>query len=171
MKKVLFFATFLLLAGVSVNAQSKGSCDKPCSSSEKASAQSAEDVTSKAITVANNDENIKVKTCEESGAVSFYRKEACEQSGKVSYTEVEYSESTGTFAVKASNEENANMAPAEVNEVKSKSSCGSKAATSSCGSKSSAKSSCGSKATKASMEGKKDACCAPAGAKPCGAKS
>lgn len=154
MKKILFFAAFLLMAGVAVNAQSdaKKSCDKPCTHSEKASTTEVSSETSKAMMAANNDENIEVKTCEESGNVSFYRKDVCSQSGKVSYTEVEYQEGDGTFAVKASNEEKVNMAPA-----KEKSSC-SPSAKASCGSKASAKSGCcSSKATKASL--KKGSCC------------
>jgi hypothetical protein len=154
MKKILLFAAFLMMAGVAVNAQSdaKKSCDKPCTHSEKASSVEVSTDASTALMAANKDENIEVKTCEDSGTVSFYRKDVCAQSGKVSYTEVEYQEADGTFAVKASNEEKVNTAPA----VK-KSSC-SPSAKASCGSKASGdKGCCSSKATKASL--KKGSCC------------
>ena len=157
------------------------SCNKPCTHSEKASVESTA-TESKAMVAANNDENIEVKTCEESGKVTFYRKDVCENSGKVSYTEVEYQESNGQFAVKASNDETVNVAPAK-EETKSKSSCGSKTLTpgkkscgsaadkASCGSKSASKSCCSSKATKASHTPAKGKCCDSPSKKSCSSKS
>lgn len=153
MKKVVLFAAFVLLGGIGINAQSDAkSCNKPCSHSEKASAEVSSDA-SKALMAANNDENIEVKTCEESGKVSFYRKDVCENSGKVSFTEVEYQEGNGSFAVKASNDEKMNEAPAK----KSDASCSSKSAKSSCSSTSAKSGCCSSKASTASAKSSK--CC------------
>jgi hypothetical protein len=182
MKKILFFAAFLMISGIVFAQSDAKSCDKPCTHSEKASVEETS-TASKALMAANNDENIEVKTCEDSGKVSFYRKDVCEQSGKVSYTEVEYQEGNGQFAVKASNEENVNTAPAKAS--KSKSSCGSKsyhpakkscgsssaAAKTDCSSKSASKSCCSSKATKASLTPAKSNCCASPGKKSCSSKS
>lgn len=167
MKKILFFAAFLLLAGLNVTAQNetKKSCDKPCTHSEKASADATNDV-STAVLAAEKAENIEVKTCDKSGNVSFYRKDVCEQSGKVSYTEVEYMESTGEFAVKAENAEvPTDVTPTEKTS-KAKSSCSSSSASKSgcCSSKSGtaskAKSSCSS-----SPANSKSGCCSSKSAK------
>ena len=157
MKQLLFIAAFFLSATVAVNAQTEGkTCDKPCTHTEKASAQ-VDNTMSKAIEAANSDQSIEVRTCEKSGNVSFYKKDVCENSGKVSFTEMEYQESTGEFAVKASNDEVLKAANTE-----KKSSCSGEKA----------KACCSSKAAKASASVHPQAgCCSSSAKKSCGEKS
>ena len=156
MKRILLMAAFMMTAGFVLNAQSDAkSCNKPCTHEEKASAQ-VDNGASKAVLAANNDESIEMKTCEQSGNVSFYRKDVCENSGKVSYTEVEYQDASGTFVAKAASDvEPAKAAPAE------KSSCNSK----------SSKSCCSSKASKTSAMHPNAGNCSSSAKKSCGEKS
>jgi len=99
MKKLLFLA-FLLVAGVSVNAQTAKSCSKKCAktctkaakaegTATAATTQVASQMTEAQI-AAESDENIKMKECSVSGTQSFYEKSVCSKSGSVSWNEVEY---------------------------------------------------------------------------------
>jgi len=149
MKKVLFFAAFLLFAGMTVSAQSSSkSCSKTCTHSESAKSVSSDVSTdsNQAVVAADNDESIEVRTCEHTGNLSFYKKDVSEKSGNVSYTEVEYQEGNGEFAVLVKNDEVKSTPKAKkFRPSTKKSSCSSAKNKKGCCSSKSGKKSCSSK--------------------------
>jgi len=94
MKRISVLFVLMIFATLSLSAQ-KSSCSKSCTG-HKASASVVES-SSAAMVAAKADKSIEVRTCEESGKVSYYKKDVCDQSGKVSYTQVEYQEGAGKF--------------------------------------------------------------------------
>ena len=112
MKKLLFLFSFLLVAGVSVNAQETAKkCAKKCSktcakkASATASTASATQVAAavtEAEIAANESEDIKMKECSVSGTKSYYQKSVCEKSGSVSWNAVEYCTKSKAFKKVAS---------------------------------------------------------------------
>lgn len=94
MKRISVLFVLMIFATLSLSAQ-KSSCSKSCSG-HKASA-SVTETSSAAMVAAKADKSIEVRTCEESGKVSYYKKDVCAESGKVSYTQVEYQEGLGKF--------------------------------------------------------------------------
>ena len=114
MRKILFVFAFALV-GTAMNAQTKAcskSAAKTCTKAEMEACKKAgitclimedgstTDVASalkSAELAASNDENIEKRTCEKSGAISFYQKKVCAVSGKVSKSEVAYDVKAGEF--------------------------------------------------------------------------
>jgi hypothetical protein len=110
MKKLLFLMGFVLVAGLSANAQdaAKKSCSKRCAKTclknSKTAMTSTDDATTKVASVimtadaaAEADEMVQKRVCDKSGAVSFYQKSVCSHSGNVSWSEVEYCDKSQQF--------------------------------------------------------------------------
>jgi len=93
MKRIGVLFVLMIFATLSLSAQK--SCSKSCTG-HKTSASVMES-SDPAMVAAKADKSIEVRTCEDSGKVSFYKKDVCEESGKVSYTQVEYQEGLGKF--------------------------------------------------------------------------
>ncbi len=107
MKKLMFVFSFLLMVGMTANAQSTGakkSCSKTCTKGQKKScSKSAKTATradgltkvaaqmTEAEIAAEADQNIEKRVCSDSGTTSFYEKSVCAMSGSVSWSKVEYS--------------------------------------------------------------------------------
>ena len=107
MKKILFALSFLMMVGVSANAQ-KAACSKSasakCCAKKKASTVDAETKTTRvasamteADVAADADENIKTRVCEVSGTKAYYQKSVCEKSGTVSWDEVQFCDKSKKF--------------------------------------------------------------------------
>ncbi len=93
MKRISVLFVLMIFATLSLSAQK--SCSKSCTGHKETT--SVNDSGSAAMVAAKADKSIEVRTCEDSGKVSFYKKEVCSESGKTSYTQVEYQESLGKF--------------------------------------------------------------------------
>ncbi|MBK9254670.1 MAG: hypothetical protein IPM42_04220 [Saprospiraceae bacterium] len=110
MKQIILFFSFVLLAGVTANAQAcskSASASKSCCMSKKtASATQTEGTTMATFAAADaalvNNENVTKRTCEISGATSYYQKSVCATSGTVSWEEVEFDTNTKQFTKVAS---------------------------------------------------------------------
>lgn len=90
MKKLFFFAAFLLAASLTtVNAQ----CSKTAGTKTACCAKTKA-ATAKAMSA---DANIEKRVCAESGKVAYFRNSKCETSGTVTSQEVKLDEKTGTF--------------------------------------------------------------------------
>ena len=99
--------SFLLVAAFSADAQScskSASASKACCASKKTAAVSTTDATvaSLADVAMANDENITKRTCEISGASSYYQKSVCATSGTVSWEEVQFDAEAKQFTKVAS---------------------------------------------------------------------
>lgn len=117
MKKLMFLCGFLLVAGLSANAQDavKKSCKKTCAKTctKKAAASTTADVLNDDATrvasvimtaeaAADANEMVEKRVCDKTGAVSFYEKSVCAHSGSVSWAEVEYCTKSNKFTRVAS---------------------------------------------------------------------
>lgn len=112
MKSLFLFFSFVLVASLGVNAQAcSKSANKSCCA-KKASAAAAVNGTNDTqvasvmmeadAAVAASNGNITKKTCEISGATSYYEKSVCATSGKVSWDEVKYDADKKLFTKVAS---------------------------------------------------------------------
>jgi len=91
MKKLFFFAAFLVAASLTtVNAQS---CTKAKTAGTSCCA-STKAAMAKAVSA---DASIEKKVCSVSGKESYYRNTTCQTSGKVTSTEVQYDAKQGVF--------------------------------------------------------------------------
>ncbi|MBK7633468.1 MAG: hypothetical protein WAT22_19485 [Saprospiraceae bacterium] len=112
MKNLLFLFSFVLVASLSANAQcnKSASAGKACCASKKAaSVSTADDQTKVASVVMEADEVMKSskgaitkRTCEISGATSYYQKSECATSGKISWEEVQFDAEKKSFTKVAS---------------------------------------------------------------------
>jgi hypothetical protein len=111
MKQLLFVFSFLMLVSFSANAQAcnKKADGKACCASKKAaSVDASADATQvasaymEADAVAEKNENISKRTCEKSGATTYFEKSVCSTSGKISWSEVSFDSETKTFTQVAS---------------------------------------------------------------------
>ena len=90
MKKLFFFAAFLLAASLTtVNAQ----CTKTAGAKTACCAKTKA-ATAKAMSA---DASIEKRVCAESGKVAYFRNSKCEVSGKMTSQEVKLDDATGTF--------------------------------------------------------------------------
>ncbi len=112
MKNLLFLFSFILVASLSANAQcsKSASAGKACCAAKKtASVSSADNQTKVASVVMEADEAMKAskgaitkRTCEISGATSYYQKSECSTSGKISWEEVQFDTEKKSFTKVAS---------------------------------------------------------------------
>ncbi|MEM9545750.1 MAG: hypothetical protein AAGA77_07245 [Bacteroidota bacterium] len=135
MKKILFALSFLMFAGVAVNAQSTKTCSKKasakCCASKKGATTSAETTTTtrvasamtEADVAAEADENITTRVCGISGTKSYYQKSVCEQSGKVAWDEVKYCGQSKKFTKVASASMEKDVQTGEVKNMEAKKQC------------------------------------------------
>ena len=111
MKKILFALSFLMMVGVSVNAQkacSKKAGAKCCA--KKKAATTASDVKTTRVAsamteadiAADSDESIATRVCEVSGKKAYYQKSVCEKSGTVAWDEVQFCDKSKKFTKVAS---------------------------------------------------------------------
>ncbi len=90
MKKLFFFAAFLLAASLTtVNAQ--------CSKTAGAKTACCAKTKAATATAMSADASIEKRVCAESGKVAYFRNSKCEVSGKLTSQEVKLDEATGTF--------------------------------------------------------------------------
>ena len=91
MKKLFFFAAFLLAASLTtVNAQ----CSSKTAGAKTACCAKTKAATATAVSA---DASIEKRVCAESGAVSYFRNSTCGVSGKMTSQEVKLDATTGTF--------------------------------------------------------------------------
>lgn len=112
MKNLLFLFSFILVASLSANAQcsKSASAGKACCAAKKtASVSSSDNQTKVASVVMEADEAMKAskgaitkRTCEISGATSYYQKSECSTSGKISWEEVQFDTEKKSFTKVAS---------------------------------------------------------------------
>lgn len=151
MKHLILFFSVILFAATTSNAQScsKAAAGKSCCAAKKSASASASSDNSVQIASFTNDADAAVaasngsitkRTCEMSGATTYFEKSVCAHSGKVSWEEVQYDADKKAFTKVAS-------ASMEKDET------GAKVETKACAGK---------------MEGK--ACCKKDGAKSCAAQ-
>lgn len=151
MRHLILFFSFILFAVTTSNAQScsKAAAGKSCCAAKNAASASASTDNSVKIAsfsmeadaaVAASNGSITKRTCEMSGATTYFEKSVCAHSGKVSWEEVQYDANKKAFTKVAS-------ASMEKDET------GAKVETKACAGK---------------MEGK--ACCKKDGAKSCAAQ-
>ena len=141
MKKLFFFAAFLLAASLTtVNAQ----CSSKTAGAKTACCAKTKAATAKAV---STDASIEKRVCADSGAVSYFRNSTCSASGKMTSQEVKFDEKTATFVNVSP--ERAAMPAAEG----TKKSCSSKSA--------SCQKSCSGKSKTAKAEMKADALAKP----------
>lgn len=98
MKNLILLFSFLVIGAFSANAQacSKASAGKACCASKKG-ASTASVSNSAADAVAEADGNITKRTCEISGATTYYQKNVCEKSGNVAWEEVQFDSKANKF--------------------------------------------------------------------------
>lgn len=103
MKNLILLFSFVLVGALSANAQScsKATAGKACCASKKASTASAS-ASTEADLAAEANGNITKRTCEVSGATTYYQKSVCQHSGNVSWEEVEYDSNSKSFTKVAS---------------------------------------------------------------------
>ena len=90
MKKLFFFAAFLLAASLTtVNAQ--------CSKTAGAKTACCAKTKAATATAMSADASIEKRVCAESGKVAYFRNSKCEVSGKMTSQEVKLDAATGTF--------------------------------------------------------------------------
>ena len=112
MKSLFLLFSFVLVASFSANAQAcskAAGSGKECCASKKTAAVSKSDDTKVAsvvmeadAAVAASNGNITKRTCEISGATSYYEKSVCATSGKVSWEEVKFDADKKAFTKVAS---------------------------------------------------------------------
>ncbi len=109
MKQIILFFSFVLLAGVTANAQAcskSASASKSCCMSKKTASATTSEASQATFADADaalvNNENVTKRTCEISGATSYYQKSVCATSGTVSWEEVEFDANTKQFTKVAS---------------------------------------------------------------------
>lgn len=123
MKQIIFIFSFLLVGAFSSQAQcnKSASAGKACCASKKtASAASADNSTAtiaEADAALASNENITKKTCEISGATTYYQKSTDAQ-GVVSWEEVQYDVTSKSFTKVASAVMEKDPATGEVKEAK-----------------------------------------------------
>ncbi len=112
MKSLFLLFSFVLVASFSANAQAcskAAGSGKACCASKKTAAVSKSDDTKVAsvvmeadAAVAASNGSITKRTCEISGATSYYEKSVCATSGKVSWEEVKFDADKKAFTKVAS---------------------------------------------------------------------
>ena len=113
MKNLFFLFSFILVASFSANAQAcskSASTGKACCAAKKSASVSMTGEATKvasvvmeadaAMTASNG--AVTKRTCEISGATSYYQKAECSTSGKISWEEVQYDSSKKSFTKVAS---------------------------------------------------------------------
>lgn len=125
MKNLLLLFSFVLVASLSANAQcnKSASTGKACCAAKKTASVSTSDAQTKvASAVMEADQVMKAsngaitkRTCEISGATSYYQKSECASSGKISWEEVQFDANSKSFTkvASASMEKDANGAKVE----------------------------------------------------------
>lgn len=113
MKHLFLLFSFVIVASFSANAQAcskSASAGKSCCAAKKNASASTSSTETKVASVvmeadaalAASNGNITKRTCEMSGATSYYEKSVCAASGKVSWEEVKYDTDTKSFTKVAS---------------------------------------------------------------------
>ena len=109
MKKILFALSFLMMVGVTANAQkacSKKASAKCCASKKSAAVDKTSTRVASAMTeadiIADSDENISTRVCATSGSKAYYQKSVCEKSGAVAWDEVKFCDKSKKFTKVAS---------------------------------------------------------------------
>ena len=136
MRKILFLFAFILIGGLTVNAQctKSGATEKACCAAKKGAASvdgkacagskvASASVESEAEKAAASNDNIQKRVCETSGKVSFFEKSVCAHSGTVSWNEVEYNQTEKKFTRVASASMERNVNTGEVKNTEPKACC------------------------------------------------